>query len=216
MAERAEPTLYNRREVDPRQAQVQAQRAGGPANLADILERVLDKGIVIAGDIQINLLDIELLTIKLRLLVASVERAQEMGINWWESDPTLSGDAKQLEKENQDLRARLERIEKTAGAPAPPAGAGGGGEAARSRRGRRGRVRGQARGSDRARARGLDHQAQADHQEEGLVGGRPAQGDRRRRGGARARADRGRARGGRGPRARRSRGRVHGVAARTG
>ena len=48
---------------------------------------MLDKGIVIAGDIQINLLDIELLTIKLRLLVASVERAQEMGINWWESDP---------------------------------------------------------------------------------------------------------------------------------
>ena len=58
-------------------------------NLADILERVLDKGIVIAGDIQINLLDIELLTIKLRLLVASVDRAREMGINWWENDPSL-------------------------------------------------------------------------------------------------------------------------------
>jgi hypothetical protein len=83
---------------------------------------VLDKGIVIAGDIQINLLDIELLTIKLRLLVASVERAQEMGINWWESDPTLSGDAKELEKENQDLRARLERLETRAGLPAPRAG----------------------------------------------------------------------------------------------
>jgi hypothetical protein len=60
-----------------------------PSNLADILERVLDKGIVIAGDIQINLLDIELLTIKLRLLIASVERAREMGINWWEGDPSL-------------------------------------------------------------------------------------------------------------------------------
>jgi hypothetical protein len=59
------------------------------ANLADILERVLDKGIVIAGDIQINLLDVELLTIKLRLLIASVERAREMGINWWESDASL-------------------------------------------------------------------------------------------------------------------------------
>src|SRR3954470_14010185 len=58
-------------------------------NLADILERVLDKGIVIAGDIQINLLDIELLTIKLRLLVASVDRAREMGINWWETDRSL-------------------------------------------------------------------------------------------------------------------------------
>jgi hypothetical protein len=120
MAERAEPTLYNRREVDPRQAQV--QRTGGPANLADILERVLDKGIVIAGDIQINLLDIELLTIKLRLLIASVERAQEMGINWWQSDPTLSSSAKELEEENQELRDRLERLEKAAGLPAPREG----------------------------------------------------------------------------------------------
>src|SRR4051812_35387757 len=122
MGERAEPTLYNRREVDPRQAQLQQQRAGGPANLADILERVLDKGIVIAGDIQINLLDIELLTIKLRLLIASVERAQEMGINWWQSDPTLSSSAKELEEENEDLRARLERLEEAAGLPAPREG----------------------------------------------------------------------------------------------
>jgi hypothetical protein len=85
---------------------------GGPANLADILERVLDKGIVIAGDIQINLLDIELLTIKLRLLVTSVDRAREMGINWWESDPHLSREAGELEEENRDLRARLDRLEK--------------------------------------------------------------------------------------------------------
>ena len=120
MAERTEPTLYNRREVNPRQAQV--PQAGGPANLADILDRVLDKGIVIAGDIQINLLDIELLTIKLRLLIASVERAQEMGINWWQSDPTLSSSAKELEEENEDLRARLERLEKAAGLPAPREG----------------------------------------------------------------------------------------------
>jgi len=88
-----------------------SSRDGGPANLADILERVLDKGIVIAGDIQINLLDIELLTIKLRLLVASVDRAREMGINWWESDPGLSRDARQLEEENRELRQRLERLE---------------------------------------------------------------------------------------------------------
>jgi hypothetical protein len=101
---------------------MEVQRAGGPANLADILERVLDKGIVIAGDIQINLLDIELLTIKLRLLVASVERAQEMGINWWESDPTLSGRAEELEQENEDLRARLDRLEQVAGLPAPRPG----------------------------------------------------------------------------------------------
>ena len=83
---------------------------------------MLDKGIVIAGDIQINLLDIELLTIKLRLLIASVDRAREMGINWWESDPSLqsldSGDGngdgghvQQLERENQELRDRLDRLE---------------------------------------------------------------------------------------------------------
>jgi gas vesicle protein GvpA/GvpJ/GvpM family len=90
-------------------------RAGGPANLADILERVLDKGIVIAGDIQINLLDIELLTIKIRLLIASVDRAKEMGINWWESDPSLTtgaGGADQLAQENRELRERLERLER--------------------------------------------------------------------------------------------------------
>ncbi|MFL5847699.1 MAG: gas vesicle protein [Solirubrobacteraceae bacterium] len=87
------------------------------ANLADILERVLDKGIVIAGDIQINLLDVELLTIKLRLLIASVDRAKEMGINWWESDASLqkledNGGAPQLEHENRELRERIERLER--------------------------------------------------------------------------------------------------------
>src|SRR6201989_2375923 len=86
-------------------------RPEGTANLADILERVLDKGIVIAGDIQINLLDIELLTIKLRLLVASVDKAREMGIDWWESDPQVTSHAEQLEKENRELRDRIERLE---------------------------------------------------------------------------------------------------------
>jgi Gas vesicle protein len=98
-------------------------RPSADTNLADILERVLDKGIVIAGDIQINLLDIELLTIKLRLLIASVDRAREMGINWWESDSSLqslgSGDdrngARQLEQENRELRERLERLEHALG-----------------------------------------------------------------------------------------------------
>jgi hypothetical protein len=84
----------------------------GSASLADILERVLDKGIVIAGDIQINLLDIELLTIKLRLLVASVDRAREMGIDWWETDASLSSKArKSLEDENRDLQTRIARLE---------------------------------------------------------------------------------------------------------
>jgi hypothetical protein len=91
-------------------------------NLADILERVLDKGIVIAGDIQINLLDIELLTIKLRLLIASVDRAREMGINWWESDSSLQAlesgsdsEPGRLERENRELRERLERLERQLG-----------------------------------------------------------------------------------------------------
>jgi Gas vesicle protein len=95
-------------------------RPSESTNLADILERVLDKGIVIAGDIQINLLDIELLTIKLRLLIASVDRAREMGINWWETDPSLqaiedNGDREELEKENRELRERLERLEERMG-----------------------------------------------------------------------------------------------------
>jgi hypothetical protein len=83
-----------------------------PANLADILERVLDKGIVIAGDIKVNLLDIELLTIKLRLVVASLDTAREVGIDWWESDPWLTGKKSDLELENQRLRARLDRLER--------------------------------------------------------------------------------------------------------
>lgn len=81
------------------------------SSLADILERVLDKGIVIAGDITISLVDVELLNIKVRLVVASVDRAMEMGINWWETDPYLSSRAKALEADNQMLRERLERLE---------------------------------------------------------------------------------------------------------
>lgn len=92
-----------------------ARPQGGPApaNLADILERVLDKGIVIAGDIKVNLLDIELLTIKIRLLVVSVDKAEEMGIDWWRTDPMLSSDAqaRELEQENAELRERLAALE---------------------------------------------------------------------------------------------------------
>ncbi|MEU0370159.1 gas vesicle protein [Streptomyces sp. NPDC006283] len=89
--------------------------APGPTttNLADILERVLDKGIVIAGDIKIDLLDIELLTIRLRLFVASVDTAKKAGIDWWETDPALSSRASRdaLRDENRELRERLERLE---------------------------------------------------------------------------------------------------------
>ena len=82
-------------------------------NLADILERVLDKGIVIAGDIKIQIADIDLLNIKIRLLVASVDKAMEMGINWWQQDSYLSSKAKEseIEKENAALKKRLDRLE---------------------------------------------------------------------------------------------------------
>lgn len=80
-----------RRDTAPWEARTDGvQKPSGEANLADILERVLDKGIVIAGDIQINLLDVELPTIKLRLLVASADKAKEMGTDWWDQDPTLT------------------------------------------------------------------------------------------------------------------------------
>jgi Gas vesicle protein len=81
-----------------------------PAQLADVLERVLDKGIVIAGDIQINLIDIELLTVKLRLLVASADKAKEMGIDWWEGDPFLS-----KRRDGHELEERVKRLEAAAG-----------------------------------------------------------------------------------------------------
>ena len=84
----------------------------GPAQLPDVLERILDKGIVVAGDIQINLLDIELLTVKLRLLIASADKAREMGIDWWEGDAFLS------RRHGRDsLDERLRRLEEHAGLP---------------------------------------------------------------------------------------------------
>lgn len=85
--------------------------SGEPANLGDILERVLDRGVVIAGDIKVNLLDIELLTIKLRLLVVSVETARQMGIDWWAHDPWLSSGQGDLAEENRELRERLRMLE---------------------------------------------------------------------------------------------------------
>ncbi|MFO5494975.1 MAG: gas vesicle protein GvpJ [Cuspidothrix sp.] len=81
------------------------------STLADILERVLDKGIVIAGDISISIASTELIHIRIRLLISSVDKAKEMGINWWESDPYLSTKAQRLVEENQQLQHRLESLE---------------------------------------------------------------------------------------------------------
>lgn len=86
------------------------------SSLGEILERILDKGIVIAGDISISLADVELLTIKIRLVVCSVDKAMEIGINWWESDPLLSSKAKKendeikkLQEENQRLKELVDQ-----------------------------------------------------------------------------------------------------------
>jgi hypothetical protein len=86
-----------------------------PESLADVLERVLDKGIIIAGDIRVDLLEIELLTIKIRLLVVSVDKAIEMGIDWWTRDPMLSANANELVEENRRLRDRVEELESDRG-----------------------------------------------------------------------------------------------------
>src|SRR5205823_11808246 len=89
-------------------------------NLADLLERVLDKGIVIAGDITLFLGGVQLLTLRIRLLVASIDKAQEIGINWWQSDPALSSRAKELTQSEQErnlLKERLDRLERTLLAP---------------------------------------------------------------------------------------------------
>jgi len=79
-----------------------------PDSLADVLERVLDKGIVIAGDIVVNVLDIELLTLKLRLFVSSAETAREMGMDWWTRDPFFTGQPQ--EDSDDDVRALRERV----------------------------------------------------------------------------------------------------------
>lgn len=81
------------------------------STLADILERVLDKGIVIAGDISISIASTELIHIRIRLLISSVDKAKELGINWWENDPYLSSKSQRLVEENQQLQHRLESLE---------------------------------------------------------------------------------------------------------
>jgi len=93
---------------------LQINHATAATNLADILERVLDKGIVIAGDIKVSIADIELISIKIRLLVASVDKAKEIGINWWENDPMLSTSAtsnQSLEAKSDLLHERIKQLE---------------------------------------------------------------------------------------------------------
>jgi hypothetical protein len=95
--------------------------------LVDVLDRILDKGLVVAGDIRVNLANVELLTIRVRLLICSIDKAEQIGLDWWRSDPSLSSlghaDAARLGEENRVLRERLAaleaRLERLA-EPAPP------------------------------------------------------------------------------------------------
>ncbi len=82
-----------------------------PQGLVDILDRILDKGLVIAGDIKINLANVELLTVQVRLLVCSIDKAEQIGLDWWRFDPALSGGAARVEVENRELRERVRLLE---------------------------------------------------------------------------------------------------------
>jgi Gas vesicle protein len=79
--------------------------------LVDVLDRVLDKGLVIAGDICVSLAEVELLTIRIRLLVCSIDKAEQIGLDWWRDDPHLSVAARKLAQENENLRDQLELME---------------------------------------------------------------------------------------------------------
>lgn len=79
--------------------------------LVDVLDRVLDKGLVVAGDIRVSLAEVELLTIRIRLLVCSIDKAEEIGLDWWRQDPNLSVGARRLERENEALREQIRLLE---------------------------------------------------------------------------------------------------------
>lgn len=87
------------------------QSATSSSSLADVLERVLDKGVVIAGDITVSVGATELLNIRIRLLIASVDKAKEMGINWWENNAFLTAQSQHLLTANQQLQSRIESLE---------------------------------------------------------------------------------------------------------
>lgn len=109
-----------------------------PDSLADVLERVLDKGVVIAGDVVVNVLDIELLTLKLRLFISSADTAAQMGMDWWTRDPFFAPNAqreadesgaerlrqgrhRELQRENHELRQQVDRLLQSTGQAEPEA-----------------------------------------------------------------------------------------------
>ncbi len=82
-----------------------------PPGLVDVLDRILDKGLVIAGDIKVSLANVELLTLQIRLLVCSIDKAEQIGLNWWRYDTNLTTRAERAESENAELRQRLAELE---------------------------------------------------------------------------------------------------------
>jgi len=82
-----------------------------PPGLVDVLDRILDKGLVIAGDIKVSLANVELLTLQIRLLVCSIDKAEQIGLNWWRYDTNLTTRAERAEAENVELRERLSVLE---------------------------------------------------------------------------------------------------------
>ena len=82
-----------------------------PPGLVDVLDRILDKGLVIAGDIKVSLANVELLTLQIRLLVCSIDKAEQIGLNWWRYDSNLTTRAAAAEAENVELRERLAALE---------------------------------------------------------------------------------------------------------
>lgn len=82
-----------------------------PPGLVDVLDRILDKGLVIAGDIKVSLANVELLTLQIRLLVCSIDKAEQIGLNWWRYDANLTTRAERAEAENVELRERLAALE---------------------------------------------------------------------------------------------------------
>ena len=83
-----------------------------PPGLVDVLDRILDKGLVIAGDIKVSLANVELLTLQIRLLVCSIDKAEQIGLNWWRYDTNLTTRAAVAEAENVELRERVAALER--------------------------------------------------------------------------------------------------------
>jgi hypothetical protein len=117
-----------------------------PPGLVDVLDRILDKGLVIAGDIKVSLANVELLTLQIRLLVCSIDKAEQIGLNWWRYDTNLTMRAERAEAENVELRERLAELERevrqlTTPPPATKGGTKRAGAAARTAKKGKGRGR---------------------------------------------------------------------------